>query len=664
MEISKEKYLQLYNKIDWFEKNKSIKSQLIYGKKNSKAPLITIIIPTYKREDLLKEAIESVLNQKNDFDDYDIIVLDNSADFSTENKTRQLIETIASDKILFYINEQNLGQAGNWNRGFELADGKYAALLHDDDLVSPDYFDVIVKDVKLAESKTNKFGCMRGAFVRFSKNSEIDNFEIEYKNIIREYKKYHSLFSGIGPTGCPSCGMLFNPRAVIEVGGFNQDFYPAFDYILGYLLLRKQFKVFLSETVYGFYRVGINESMKRENLINFCKCDYYFREFMYSENIFKRLFGLLFRDVQYKKSIAEIRNLARQFKQNISLEELKFAPGYKPTLVRTFLFDTLKSFFDFNKHHHNIINYLKNVRRKILAENWRRKQFSKKYTFLNNSKKSKSVCFILAGYKEFTWAIVFKRIKKYIPDDIDVCIVSPGKFVDKLKDIAVQNKWSYLSLKENQICKALNTAISLFPGAESIFKIDEDIFITDGFFDNLPRVYERAKDKYSPAFVAPMLNINGFCYRYTLEKYKLLDYYENKFDKALIGGLLNTGIEQDPEVAKFFWGKGNYLPNIDEMNKDFHANPINDSYLVCPIRFSIGAIYFKRDLLETYGYFPPCRGNGLGVDEVHICNLATAFSQAIIIAPNQMVGHLSFKNQNKAMEKYFKENTGIFEIHN
>ena len=136
MELNKENYLKLKNHIDNFEKIKHVKSALLSGTKNEKQPLITVIIPTYKREDCLKEAIESVLNHKSNFDDYNILVVDDSADFSSENKTRQLIESINSDKILYYINEHNLGQAGCWNRGFELADGKYAALLHDDDLLS------------------------------------------------------------------------------------------------------------------------------------------------------------------------------------------------------------------------------------------------------------------------------------------------------------------------------------------------------------------------------------------------------------------------------------------------------------------------------------------------------------------------------------------------
>lgn len=48
-----------------------------------------------------------------------------------------------------------------------------------------------------------------------------------------------------------------------------------------------------------------------------------------------------------------------------------------------------------------------------------------KYDFLNNSKQQENLCIILAGYKEFLWNDVFERIGRFMPDNFDVCIVSP-----------------------------------------------------------------------------------------------------------------------------------------------------------------------------------------------------------------------------------------------
>lgn len=131
-------------------------------------------------------------------------------------------------------------------------------------------------------------------------------------------------------------------------------------------------------------------------------------------------------------------------------------------------------------------------------------QFSKPMFFLNNSKGERTVAFILAGYKDFTWNIVFERIKEFCPKNVDVCIVSSGIYSEKLKEIAEKNSWSYISMKKNCVTLALNSAIKVFPTAEKVFKIDEDIFITDGFFENLSEVFENAKKIIFRAFRRPL----------------------------------------------------------------------------------------------------------------------------------------------------------------
>ena len=51
---------------------------------------------------------------------------------------------------------------------------------------------------------------------------------------------------------------------------------------------------------------------------------------------------------------------------------------------------------------------------------------------------------ILAGYKEFTWDIVFKRIKEFSDENMDICIVSSGLYSERLSKIAQENDWSYI----------------------------------------------------------------------------------------------------------------------------------------------------------------------------------------------------------------------------
>jgi glycosyltransferase involved in cell wall biosynthesis len=92
-------------------------------------PTVSIIIPTYNRAILVKESIQSVLEQT--YTDYEIIVVD---DGSTDN-TRETVAAF-SDKII-YVYQQNRGRSNARNHGISLAKGNYIAFLDSDDLFLP-----------------------------------------------------------------------------------------------------------------------------------------------------------------------------------------------------------------------------------------------------------------------------------------------------------------------------------------------------------------------------------------------------------------------------------------------------------------------------------------------------------------------------------------------
>jgi len=87
---------------------------------------VSVIIPTYNRAALVKEAIASVLAQN--FRDYELIVID---DGSTDN-TLEAIRPFL--KSLRYIYQKNQGVSRARNRGVKAAGGEFVAFLDSDDL--------------------------------------------------------------------------------------------------------------------------------------------------------------------------------------------------------------------------------------------------------------------------------------------------------------------------------------------------------------------------------------------------------------------------------------------------------------------------------------------------------------------------------------------------
>ena len=276
-----------------------------------------------------------------------------------------------------------------------------------------------------------------------------------------------------------------------------------------------------------------------------------------------------------------------------------------------------------------------------------------KNIFIDRRKNSEFLLMILAGYKSFLYEDVFARVKAFTPKHFDVCVISSGLFDETLNKIAAENNWSYLSTTENNIPLVQNLAIMLHPQADFLFKMDEDIFVTEGCFETLFKTPEHAHKygHYNVGFVAPLIPINGYGHVRILEKLGLIETYEKIFEPVLYGVQYNRMIERNPEVAKFFWGEGDIVPSIDAMNAAFRIQKI--SYSVCSVRFSIGLILFRRDLWQSMGGWKIPDGTGLGYDEDQICNFCVSNSLAMIVAENVLVGHLSFEQQNAAMKEYY-----------
>ena len=98
-----------------------------------KKPKISVILPTYNREDMLPRALDSILQQT--FTDFELIVInDGSAD-----KTQEILEEYAAkdQRIKIIKHEQNKGLVAGLNEGLERAKGEYIARMDDDDVSYP-----------------------------------------------------------------------------------------------------------------------------------------------------------------------------------------------------------------------------------------------------------------------------------------------------------------------------------------------------------------------------------------------------------------------------------------------------------------------------------------------------------------------------------------------
>ena len=109
--------------------------------KNNNSPKITVIMPTYNRCNMLKEALQSILNQT--FKDFELIVID---DCSNDGTQEYLTEQAQKDSRIIYIrNKKNMHYNYGLRLGCKLAKGEYIARMDDDDVSMPTRFEKQVK---------------------------------------------------------------------------------------------------------------------------------------------------------------------------------------------------------------------------------------------------------------------------------------------------------------------------------------------------------------------------------------------------------------------------------------------------------------------------------------------------------------------------------------
>lgn len=95
-------------------------------------PLVSVVMLTYKRADILSRAIDSILAQTNG--DFEFIILN---DGSPDN-TKDVVKQYDDKRIRYFENDKNRGIAYSRNRAASLARGKYIMIMDDDDISLPE----------------------------------------------------------------------------------------------------------------------------------------------------------------------------------------------------------------------------------------------------------------------------------------------------------------------------------------------------------------------------------------------------------------------------------------------------------------------------------------------------------------------------------------------
>lgn len=108
-------------------------------------PLVCICVPTFNAAETVRETLLSILSQT-----YQNLVVHISDNASTD-ETLEIVKSLRDSRVHIHRNQSNIGGEENFNRCIGLAEGKYTAIFHADDLYEPQ---IVEKQVTFLERYT------------------------------------------------------------------------------------------------------------------------------------------------------------------------------------------------------------------------------------------------------------------------------------------------------------------------------------------------------------------------------------------------------------------------------------------------------------------------------------------------------------------------------
>jgi glycosyltransferase involved in cell wall biosynthesis len=174
-------------------------------------PLVSIVIPTHNRADLLERAVRSVLRQT--YQHLEIVIVDDGSEDGTPERVEFLQEEHSN--IVYLRNPRPLGACITRNSGIEAAKGFYVGLLDDDDEFTPNWVEDLVN-------------C-------FKKNPDWSFVGSDYLSVRRNGTR-HSHKPGpislrkILWMSYASVSILVEREKILAIGGFDKNLTAAQDY--------------------------------------------------------------------------------------------------------------------------------------------------------------------------------------------------------------------------------------------------------------------------------------------------------------------------------------------------------------------------------------------------------------------------------------------------
>lgn len=175
-------------------------------------PLVSCIVPSYKRCDTLRRAIDSIIAQT--YKNLEVLVINDNENGDEYSKMLESIvrEYVSDKRVRLIIQDKHINGAAARNAGIKAAKGEFIALLDDDDEWRPTKIEKQI-DFIINNPQYGGVGCLSDIYCEneLKVKGRIDNKDVNVFNILRR------------KVDIGNCAFLCRKEVLLKFGGFDES---------------------------------------------------------------------------------------------------------------------------------------------------------------------------------------------------------------------------------------------------------------------------------------------------------------------------------------------------------------------------------------------------------------------------------------------------------
>ncbi|UZH55505.1 glycosyltransferase family 2 protein [Salinimicrobium tongyeongense] len=213
-----------------------------------KSRIISIIIPTYNRGDLLVRAVQSVIDLETEV--WELIIVDDGSFDDTKIKLLPFL----TDRRIRYFYQKNKGVSAARNKGVEIANGEYLIFLDSDDTLHKDLLSFLIK------AEFYRYDIICWQVIKF----------IDGKKSIWRPVKLGKIYNGIIASFLAG-SICYKKQVFLNVGGYDESMKFGENYELGMRVSNKKdlkVKIINKSLLFNYVNTTHRTSNSLENRIH------------------------------------------------------------------------------------------------------------------------------------------------------------------------------------------------------------------------------------------------------------------------------------------------------------------------------------------------------------------------------------------------------------